>query len=149
MRTKNTSLNCLWHAILKEKRVSFITQTLFSWTAGISDSVCYSAQHQVSYRSTRGSKGIAVAWLQHEAIPLLLSRKANTWALPPLPLTKLINLVVSIHPSIFIMLVSTQLSAKLLSFFQAWWNWSTDPDVSIYGQTGKWTANTIMSAKLL
>lgn len=71
------------------------------------------------------AQGAAAAWLRHETIPLL-SRKADTWVLPPLPFAKLINLSLSIHLSNFIVLFSAQLSAKLPSFFQTWSNWSTD-----------------------
>lgn len=125
-------------------------QTLFTWTAGIWNSLHYSSHQWVSYYCTRGSKGTAAAWLQHEAIPLL-SRKADTWALPPLPFAKWINLssvlLASIHLSIFIMLFQYSVICKTSSLLSSLMKLVNRSDASTQGQTGKWTANTIMSAK--
>lgn len=94
-------------------------QTLFPWTAGIWNSLHYYSHWWVSYHCMRGSKGTAAAWLQQEAIPLL-SRKADTWALPPLPFAKWINLssilLASIHLSIIYHAFQYSVICKTSSF---------------------------------
>lgn len=103
-------------------------QILFSWTIGTWNSVSPSLPPCLVSLQKRKHRD---SWSQAETWGNPTTAEQEGWPLSSAcsAFEQINYLIPSIYLLIFIMLVSTQLSSKFLCFFQAWWSWSTDPEV--------------------